>query len=350
MYKYGILIQGPFVEGYTDRICEKYRRRFQDLPMVLSGWESDEKLLKWKPQLENEFSIHIVTSALPTHTGLHNRNLQMVNTVRGLKSLKEKGIEIAIKTRADSYIENDFRNIFESVQKDYPLRALTYNLRYRIILVESFTRIAVNYHASDMILIGHIEDLLNYFDHPLASPPGYTRMEFYAEPTVIKLTSPKYYEESPEQFFCLNFSKKIGWNVKHTLKDWHLMLKQLFYVCDDQTLGYRWYKNVWEGYGAKGMVVRHEFIFSLPKAYQTGISSLFAKNTTTEMWKSIYAGEKSLSFQERLFLNRFIIYYNALFNMGIVMAILLTFFIKKPRRFLYYVRMACINAVQIMRV
>lgn len=157
----GIVVQGLFEDDLTIPLIRRFRELYPKTKLVLSTWDTtSEAALEYVRQFVDEIVL------LPDleNPGHHNRNRQSFTTQEGLKVIKALGCTHALKVRSDVLIcEDAFLKPLSDLWARYPVGSST-SAKGRIIVPESYSRLAMPLHPSDMIMFGHVDDLLKFWD------------------------------------------------------------------------------------------------------------------------------------------------------------------------------------------
>lgn len=291
--KLGILIQGGYVQGFTLDSCRHYRTMYPDAAIVVSTWHDQADALEADAAEFDRLAVARVLSEKPAEPGFQNVNLQIVSTRAGLEALGTFGVSHAVKSRSDVRVEADVRALLEEIRSTYPCRA---GLRQaeRIVVAQSYTRIGMPYHASDMILMGAWSDLRTYFDVPLRPDGDLSSRRWRTLSLHDRLFSERGITTHAEQYLCLSYLRRIGWTPRCTIADWHDVLASLLCVVDDSALGFRWRKNPSEvgadaRYDSDFLVLRPHYP-QLPGAVVQ--SSLICRRVSHADWQRILDGKR----------------------------------------------------------
>lgn len=235
-----IVVQGPIVPDVTRYALSIISAEHPRDRIVLSTWKDTpaELIAQVAPYVDD-----IVLSRMPRVAGIQNRNCQIVSTRAGLKRAKAAGAKFVLKTRTDTvHLAADLFDKAERLQEEFPpSRARTFGCRGRLIVPQSFTRTYVPYHASDLMMLGAVEDLLTFWSAPLDLRPGLPR-DFY--PGACSLRDIALDGRAPESYFGIHYCQRIGRAVRGTVRDSWAYYRDLFVVVDNDWFGLLWLKNV----------------------------------------------------------------------------------------------------------
>jgi len=166
-----IVVQGPIVPEVTRYALSVTSAQHPRDLIVLSTWrETPEDLLADVAPHVDE----IVLNDAPAVPGIQHRNYQLVSTRAGLECARAAGAKDVLKTRTDGVHVSPvlFDAAAALAQRFAPSAARALGLHGRIIVPQSFTRTYVPYHASDLMMLGSIEDLLAFWSAPLDLRPA----------------------------------------------------------------------------------------------------------------------------------------------------------------------------------
>lgn len=153
---FGLVIQGPVLQGVTRRVLAINRRKFPFARMVLSTWVDTpaEELDLCRP-----FVDEIVTSRHPPHPGHINAMMQRDSTRAGLAALARHGVTYAFKTRTDQSINGDLalEQLLQAVRT--PIAGPDRRQRQRIAFFGPASWRFIPFHLTDQLQFGRVEDL-----------------------------------------------------------------------------------------------------------------------------------------------------------------------------------------------
>ena len=262
--KFAIIIQGPIRENFNflKNSLKIYEKIFKNSIIIISTWENENlKLIK---QLEKK-NIHIIFNK-EVKKSRSNINSQIISTNAALYFAKSLNVKYCLKIRADIRIyNNNLETFLISIINSFPVKKNKIS-KSRIVIPSILTYKFFLYHATDLVMFGEIDDLINYWDSETYED-GLKKMDlnennFYINQTPL----------CPETFLCSRFISKIENNVKWDLENWWRCLKDYFCVIDNTSLDLFWNKYEWE----------YEFRYS--RTY----SDKFARAIDFQDWLSLY--------------------------------------------------------------
>ena len=231
--KVAIVMQGPIVtkDSFTYETLKIYRKRFPKISLILSTWNeySKDELNKFKA-----INVEIIRNTKPDYAGISNINFQIESTKNGIFKAKELGFKYCLKTRTDQRIyRHDFILFFLSLLDIFKIE--NKNLRKRLIIASLNTYKYRLYGVSDMLMFGHIDDMLKYwnvsFDKRVLKDVemGVSALE-YSKACIC------------EVYLCTEFLKKINYCISFTLEDSWSVLANYFCVVDSKSIDLFWFK------------------------------------------------------------------------------------------------------------
>ena len=171
-----VVVQGPIFHQldeetgmeWTERCTKSIRSVLPEAEIILSTWENEDV-----SKLEYDRVLYNVDPGVLhcTGTNLPNINRQLVSTLNGVKAASRKYV---LKLRSESYIENeDFWKYFGLYTNRNKKFRITKN---RLIIDQYVDPLPAlrPFYASEAYVFGLKEDILLYFDVPLASDQACT--------------------------------------------------------------------------------------------------------------------------------------------------------------------------------
>lgn len=240
-----VIVQGA-IDKNTILCLKSIRKYLPDAEIILSTWENSDvsgldydKLVLGKDPGAPEYtrSDGAVTPC--------NINRQLVSTINGLKVASKY---FSLKLRSDLFLSN---NNFLKYFSRYQTRDNNYQFFDRKVLISSIytkkcshiNHMPVCYHPSDWIFLGLTNDLIKYFDIPLADNTNFFNWT-YKNPlnNPYPKSNERYYIE--QYYFINSFSKKFDlkyydltcWSA-YSINLWKQLLINNFIVIDNIDLG-----------------------------------------------------------------------------------------------------------------
>lgn len=219
----GIVIQGPLNKknDFTLETIKIYKKIFPGHKIILSTWDTEDK--NYLKKFAN-LNIELLLNPTPKNGGFKNINFQLISTLNGIKLAKKLNAEYVIKTRTDQRIHRtDLLPFLHNLLKLFPPKN-NFDQNQRIIINGYGSRTSRLYHATDMFMFGHIDDIYKYWDH---------------EP-MEKIDDPENF--CPEKFLLSQFMKNIGRDLKWTKEDTIEIFKDHLIFVDPIMLDWYWHK------------------------------------------------------------------------------------------------------------
>lgn len=163
-----IVLTGRIDEKYTRQCLLSIQRSFFNPKVIISGWESDEKIIS---QLAKEFGVQecILTpdpgSPLrnPKASKPHNVNRIIISSQNGIRGIKTKYV---LRCRADLNFKHS--NFIELLEK-FASKTLNTKkiLASNITTVDARNGYKMLYHVNDWIHFGETKAVIDFFNIPL---------------------------------------------------------------------------------------------------------------------------------------------------------------------------------------
>ena len=235
-FKPAIVMQGLIVDDadFTLETIKLYRKIHPHAIVVLSTWKN----YLWTVTLSKiaELGAISIESDPPEWAGQQNMNLQIFSSRVGLEAAKMLGATHAIKTRTDQRLcATDIMEYLLSLQKIYPLQDNKIQ-NQRLIAISLDTFRYRMYGIGDFFLFGEINDMVTYWSPELDSRKfddkqiHFKNLREFSEWRIC------------EVYFCTEFLKRTGWELKWTLEDYWKMLVSRFCVIDAISIDLLWPK------------------------------------------------------------------------------------------------------------
>ncbi len=163
-HSFAIVMQGPLCkkDDMTINTILFYKKAYPFAKIIVSTWNDEAK-----EDLNRiaEFGAIVVTSDKPSNSGIMNVNMQLVNSLAGVKKAKEIGCEFAVKTRTDQRVCKPF--IFDTMISAIKLFPGSKGQKGRLVTLGvcdggMFTP----YYICDFLYLGYTDDLLSLFSAP----------------------------------------------------------------------------------------------------------------------------------------------------------------------------------------
>jgi hypothetical protein len=160
-----IVVQGPATVD-TETSLASLRRLYPRETIVLSTWQDTDAGLQARLA---GYCDAVVVSAPPASRGGSNRNYQIVSTNAGLARARELGARTVIKMRTDTCLMSpQLFALFRLLEAQYDRSAArSAGLAGRIFVPQTYTKKYFPCHVSDIVMLGHLDDLTRYWSVPL---------------------------------------------------------------------------------------------------------------------------------------------------------------------------------------
>jgi WavE lipopolysaccharide synthesis len=235
-----IVVQGPIVPYTTAYVVRAMSARHPEAAIVLSTWDdtpSDllEAVCPWTDD--------VVLSARPAVAGIQNRNLQIVSARAGVVRAMERGATTVLKTRTDlAVLQPDLfaqaRWWCDRLGADAARQA---GQRDRLIVPTSFTRKYLLYHPSDLVMLGHAEDVLRYWSAPLDPRSGSLLDADWLDRPLAEVNLAG---NPTESYLGLAFCASLQRPVLGTVEDSWAFYRDSFAVVDHAWFDLLWMKHL----------------------------------------------------------------------------------------------------------
>jgi hypothetical protein len=235
-----IVIQGPVLPYTTAYVVRAMSARHPAASLVLSTWDdtSEADLAAIRPWVDD-----VVLTPRPATPGIQNRNLQIVSTAAGIACARESGATTILKTRTDLAVLEP--QLFEQAAwwcgrtgRDAARRQ---GLHDRLIVPSCYTRKYLLYHPSDLVMLGHADDLATFWQAPLDDRTGSLLAPEWLD---LPLGTVNLAGNPTESYLGLAFCASLGWPVRGTIEDSWAFYRDLFAVVDNQWFDLLWCKNL----------------------------------------------------------------------------------------------------------
>jgi hypothetical protein len=233
-----IVMQGPIVhkDDFTLGTVKIYQRHFVGSRIILSTWETES------PSVIRRFEdlgITVILNKKPAYAGISNINLQIHSSRNGMRRAKEIGVEYALKTRSDQrmYAPN-VADFLYNVTETFPITGNWPKQRKRIVGCSLNTFKYRMYGLSDMLIYGHIDDMLLYWNIELDER---TFDEEQQRQAIVSLRSYARWRVC-EVYLATEFLGRVERELKWTLRDSWSAFADHFCVIDKEQLDLFWPK------------------------------------------------------------------------------------------------------------
>jgi hypothetical protein len=219
---------------FTLETVRIYKKIFPEAKIIISTWEDENRQALAKIKSEK---IAVILNEKPENGGpieTPNINLQIVSSLAGIRIAQELGCEYVLKTRTDQRIyRHDALDFFSDILDMFPV-ASGYKQKKRIAGVSLNTYQYRMYGMSDMTLFGSVEDMLLFWDVDLDN-----RKKNGTKDISLRGFA---HQRFSEIYFVTEFMRKIGRDLKWTLRDSWEVFADHFCVIDQQSIELYWHK------------------------------------------------------------------------------------------------------------
>lgn len=226
--EYAIVMQGPLMtkDDFTLETLALYKQFVPNASLILSTWvgEDADSIDRIK-----QLGVEVILNDKPAHAGARNINLQIVSSSAGILRAAELQKKYVLKTRTDARLYSQHALSFLSdVLKSFPITAPDSKQKGRLISAHGSP--SKLYFCSDMLVFGYAEDVRLYFGADLVSDTATMKVGDALLPLV------------PEQYFFMEFLKKVGHTLTYTPGDSLRAQARYVVVLDIGLLDWYWHK------------------------------------------------------------------------------------------------------------
>ena len=233
-----IVMQGPIIhkDNFTLETIKIYQKHFGGSQIILSTWEDEVPAVVRRFE---DLGITVILNSKPASTGISNINLQITSARSGVRAAKELGVEYALKTRTDQRIyAPNVADFLYAITETFPVKGDWSRQRKRIVGCSLNTFKYRMYGLSDMLIYGHIDDMLLYWDIEL---DGRTFDEEQRRQATVSFRSFARWRVC-EVYLATEFLAKLGREPQWTLRDSWSVFADHFCVIDKEPLDLFWPK------------------------------------------------------------------------------------------------------------
>lgn len=270
-----IVVQGPIVPYTTAYVVRAMSARHPEAAIVLSTWDDTPFDLV---DAVRPWTDDIVLSPRPAVAGIQNRNLQIVSTRAGIDRAVARGATTVLKTRTDlAVLQPDLfaqaRWWCDRLGSEAARRA---GQRDRLIVPTSYTRKYLLYHPSDLVMLGHADDLARYWSAPLDPRSGSLLDATWLDRPLADVNL----DGNPtESYLGLAFCRSLQRPVLGTVEDSWAFYRDSFTVVD-----HAWFDLLWK----KHLAVPDE-----------GLDAHIRETVTPGFWRSLQIGRPAAAGLDR---------------------------------------------------
>lgn len=233
------VMQGPVTRSYTPMLMRAVRALNPKASLVLSTWDDTPADAL---RAVDVYADIVIAGPHPSNPAPANVNRQILSMQRGLAAARRLGADTVCKVRTDLVPLApgviDACTALVRQQTDATVRR--HGMKMRIVVPETYTRLHVPYHPSDLVQCGHIDDLERYWAAPFDCR---TYVYYDAAMLAESVRQAAIDRLSPECYFAATFADTVGWRRQHTRHDSWAFLRDLFVVAADEWLDLFWAKR-----------------------------------------------------------------------------------------------------------
>lgn len=232
-----IVIQGPIVESenFTIETTRLYKKSFKNHIIIVSTWEDIEERLVVRLKKEK---VIVVLSKKPDCSGPLNINLQIESSKAGIQKAKELGAEYIYKSRTDQRMYQNCTRFLLELQQTFPVNS-EMGQTERLIAC-SFTTLKYRpYGIGDMLMFGHISDMLDYWDSEF-DPRNIEKRE-YENLSILNYAKMRF----AETYLCTNYLLKKNYHLSWSLEDSWKVYSEMFCIVNAEMFDLFWFKYEW---------------------------------------------------------------------------------------------------------
>jgi len=256
-----VVVQGPVVRDhdFTLETLLLYSRTFPGATIIFSTWNDISPSVC--SQIEG-MGINVLKNDRPDYSGFLNINMQIVSSMNGVNRARDMGAEYVLKTRSDQRIyAANVGDFLHGVTEAFPLRLEGYIQKKRIVGVSLDSFKHRMYGLSDMLVYGHVDDMVLFWNTPLDSRRITAEQDREAGSSLRRFA----HHRVSEVYLTTNYLQAIGRKLEWNLRDSWACFADHFCVIDKEQLDLLWPKydrleHMWLKYG-EGDVALQEMNF-----------------------------------------------------------------------------------------
>ncbi len=234
-----VVVQGPVWSGVTARVLRVMRSGNPDARLVLSTWQDTP------PDALAEaaaWADDVVLSERPAVAGIQNRNYQIVSTRAGIEQAIAGGARVILKTRTDLAVcaYDIFGRAASWLGGMDTSAARARGRTGRLLVPSSYTRKYLLYHPSDLVMLGHAEDMRTFWGAPLDGRQGSLLAPAWLDQPLATVNLSG---NPAESYLGLAYGRALGRHAAGTLHDSWAFYRDYFAVADNEWFELLWFKN-----------------------------------------------------------------------------------------------------------
>jgi hypothetical protein len=229
-----IVIQGSLgADEFVYETVKIYKKIFPQTHILVSTWFGESACTIKKLE---DAGAKVILNEKPKNSGISNVNMQIVSTRSGIESAKELGSLFVLKTRSDqrlyaSNVYEYFRNILSIFPPHSEL------VKGRLISVSLNSFLYRMYGLSDMLMFGHVDDVLRFWSVKLDEREA--DFPFDANSATLR----EFAEWNVcEVYLTTEYLKSVGHIPKWTLEDSWDAFSKYFCIVDKESIDLFWNK------------------------------------------------------------------------------------------------------------
>lgn len=251
-----------------------YRQAYPGANIIVSTWVTEN--CSSIETLKRHDDCHVVLSEPPSNRGNLNINLQMVNSLAGIRYAKSKGAKYICKTRTDQRLQrHDFLgSLIDYINEFPPAAGLPCKGRVAVLAM-TYGNLFYPFLLSDFLYLGYSEDVERVFSLPLDDrpsikmPEGSTRREWSEA------------ELAPEVRIAKFYARSLSLSSESSVEAYWAFLRDAVVCSDIQSAGL-----IWPKYATRFLYEEsHGLSFS-----NDDLEKLMTYNTDFQTWFGIYSG------------------------------------------------------------
>lgn len=246
--KVAILLQGPiiFEDNFTEETIKIYKKNFPRAMIILSTWEEHKDIIY---KHFSNLGIFLIFNKKPKFSGPKidkftnsNINYQIISTKSGVLLAKKHKAKYILKTRTDCRLySNNYVTYLINLLKLFPSQSKLQKFR---IISTNFTLKYRIYSFSDILLFGHIDDILKYFEYSNILETNNVFSNYFK---IYFLNKDKkifdFKKFVPEVYLFINYLNQLNEKVLWTKDNYYNLLSKFFIIIDNCHLDFFWNKH-----------------------------------------------------------------------------------------------------------
>lgn len=230
-----IVLQGPILSdnNFTEQTILFYQSNFKDAIIIASVWDDES------PDLLDKITrtgAVVLLNKKPAFAGVSHINYQITTSINGILKARELGAQYVLKTRTDQRIYGlNMLDYFFNLIKQFPLKNIQVQ-KQRLIVPNLNTFLFRLYGISDMMMFGHVEDMILYWN------AEHDHRHLTHENTSGLSIGDFARKRACEIYLCTEFLKKTGKEPGWDIADSWRVFADNFCIVDYHTIDLYWPK------------------------------------------------------------------------------------------------------------